>query len=440
MICRLNLQIGDNTNALAAWRMLLCVVVTFSVSAIRAEESEAEESHLVVESRVRGMILGSLLGDAIGGPIEFKSREELAKVLPNLQAMNHTQFESFRSTTHPSASRLFSYKELRPEVAPYGPWERLAEDGTVTDDSRHKMILMHCLRQLASNGTGMATSRDLANAYLDYFQQPRWSADYRRLAKDSFREYHQAARWILGQRDLDVALPPERIWAGVANCSGQMALLPVAAMYPGNSDHAYRAAYHLGFMDTGQAKDINSALVGSLATAIGSQSEDVRTRWREVREAIRTTDPYRYSDVPFAKRPATEWLDFAIKVAEEAEGSPKRLYESLEKHGRPKYYWDAHFTYATTWACLHFAAYDPDLAMYVNLAFGHDTDSTAQLIGAYCGAVHGDDLFPTESVAAVSKRLQADYGESVDKWCDTLKRLRDPIAFPRPVAFAEATE
>ena len=389
--------------------------------------------------RTQGMLLGSLIGDAMGGPVEFKSQHELNSVLPDLRNAETQDFKSIlREPTKLRGFRCLPYAKLRPDIAPYGPWEKNAPAGTVTDDSRHKMILLHCLRQAAGKSPVSLTAGDLARSYLEYFQQPRWSPAYRKLATESFREYTQAARWLQGERDTAVALPPARIWAGIGNCSGQMAFLPLAAVYPGNPDGAYRATFALSFIDTGQAKDINSALVASLSAAIGSEEEDVRQRWTAAIEAIRSTDPYRYADVPFATRPAVEWLDFALKSADDAKGSPAKLYQTLEQHGRPKYYWDAHFTFATTWAFLHFADYDPDTAILVSLAFGHDTDSTAQLIGALCGAIYGTSIFPSETKREVEERLAADYGESVNEWTEVLSRLRSRAAFPNPVKFIEA--
>ena len=416
-------------------RILLIAWLQCPATLVLAEPVRTTSTYV---DRTQGMLLGSLIGDAMGGPVEFKSQRELNTVLPDLRNADAQDFKAvLREPTKLQGFRCLPYAKLRPNIAPYGPWEKKAAAGTVTDDSRHKMILLHCLRQATGQQADSLSAPDLARAYLEYFDQPRWSLAYRNLATDSFREYRQAARWLQGERDTTAALPPSRIWAGIANCSGQMAFLPLAAVYPGDPDGAYRATFALGFIDTGQAKDINCAMVASLAAAIGSQETDVHQRWKEAIEAIRSTDPYRYADVPFAKRPAVEWLDFALKSADDAQDSPAKLYQTLEQHGRPKYFWDAHFTFATTWAFLHFANYDPDTAILLSLAFGHDTDSTAQLIGALCGAIHGTHIFPSETKGQVEERLEADYGESIHEWTEVLRRLRDRDKPPGPVSFVE---
>lgn len=391
-------------------------------------------------NRITGMLLGSLYGDALGGPVEFKPNQELAQWLPDLRTWSADRFgKELASGELAKRLQLLPYKGIRPAVAPYGPWEPNAAAGTVTDDSRHKIIVMQCLTKVAKS-TASATAKDLSQAYLDFARLPAVAANskYVALAEESFREYQSAARWLLGERDLEKAFPPDRIWVGISNCSGQMALPPVAGLYPAEPDAAYRAAYSLDFIDTGGAKDISAALVAGLAQAIGSEKKNSQERWNEVFEAIRSTDPYRYADVPFAERPATEWLDFAVRASERANGSPLELFRILEKEGRPKYYWDAHFAYACAIAFLHFCDFQPQEALVVSLAFGHDTDSAAQVIGALAGAVHGTRTFPANDLEHVQNRLLKDYAQDVQAWVDVLITLQDRNRYPFPIRYLEA--
>lgn len=392
--------------------------------------------------RIHGMLIGSMIGDAAGGPIEFKSNDELKRWLPDLRSWSAEEYrKSLRDGSLAEKFELLPYKEIRGEIAPYGPWEKDAEVGTITDDTRHKMILFNCLRELRDGDISgnKLTVPNLAKAYVEYgaTHAKRQREDYEKLSDESFVEYIAVAKWILGERDLKAAKPPQRIWAGIANCSGQMAMLPVAAIYPGDPDSAYRATYSLGFIDVGPAKDINSALVAGLAKAIGSETKDKAKRWEEVLDAMRDTDPYDYESVPFARRPTTEWIEFALKAADRANGKPGELYRILEKEGRPKYFWDAHFTFAVSIACLKFAEFQPLEAMTVSLAFGHDTDSAAQVIGALVGAVDGHDIFPTTAREQVAERLRVDYDESADEWTSLLMDLSNRERFPNPVRFVE---
>ena len=42
---------------------------------------------------------------------------------------------------------MLAYENLRPETAAYGPWKDNAPAGTITDDSRLKIILMRAVRE-----------------------------------------------------------------------------------------------------------------------------------------------------------------------------------------------------------------------------------------------------------------------------------------------------
>jgi len=417
---------------------IICISAIFVSIGVAQEGNAAYDSH---RSRTHGMLIGSLIGDAAGGPVEFKSNDELKRWLPDLRSWSAERFrESLRDGTLAKKFEILPYKGIRNEIAPYGPWEKEAEAGTITDDSRHKMILLNCLRELGNGSVrGKVTESDLAKAYINYAaaQATRDRKDYERLSNESLNEYVAVAKWILGERDLNTAKPPQRLWAGIATCSGQMTLLPIAAVYPGDPGSAYRASYSLGFVDVGPGKDINSALVAGLAQAIGSKETEKAKRWDEVLEAMRKTDPYGYAAVPFAGRPTAEWIEFALKAAERANGEPGELYRILEKEGRAKYYWDAHFTFAVSIACLKFTEFQPLEAITVSLAFGHDTDSAAQVIGALVGAVNGPDVFPPATRDRVAKRLKDDYDESVEEWTSLLWKLSNRKRFPDPVRFVE---
>ena len=53
-------------------------------------------------------------------------------------------------------------------------------------------------------------------------------------------------------------------------------------------------------------------------------------------------------------------------------------------------------------------------------ATGNDHDSYAQLLGAFVGALYGDELFRPEWRQVIASRLQADYGEDIDEWTEVL--------------------
>jgi ADP-ribosylglycohydrolase len=392
---------------------------------VLARSIPAADGDDVAASRSYAMLIGSLIGDALGGPIEFKPPEQLRSIMPDARSWESDQVIDAQVKKRLAHSlQMFSYAELRPEPAAYGPWKAKAERGTITDDSRHKIVLMRGLRKMLAESRDQFTTKDVAQQFLSFrpHEQQDTHPELAALVEEGLREYRYASRWILGHRDPADALPVERLWSGIANCSGQMMMTPLAALFPGEPEKAYRETFRLDFIDAPIARDIASAINAGLAAALDPRLDDASTeqRWQSLLSAMRNTDPYRLGDVPFAGRPLHRWLDLAESIAQRSGGRPAKIYELLEKEGKPVYYWDAHFTLLVALTMLRACDFDPISAMHLTLDFGHDTDSYAQLLGAMAGAVHGMDIFPNTMCTAVETRLAADYGESVHDWVRTL--------------------
>ncbi len=182
-------------------------------------------------TRIEGMLIGTLLGDAAGGPVEFKTPEQVRHVMPATRSWPEDRLLTPEEIKTLSRSfPLLAYADLRPDPEPYGHWTARAPAGTVTDDSRMKIILMNTLRHANQHDSLPVTRRDFARQFVDFINTPsiRSQEHYTGLCRDNLREFVKSARWVLGERNLDIALPPERMWGGVPTCAGQMALLPLA--------------------------------------------------------------------------------------------------------------------------------------------------------------------------------------------------------------------
>lgn len=395
----------------------------------------------VLGPRIRGLMLGTALGDALGGPVEFQPRDAVQRLPdpPKIWRDDEVLDAPARSTTA-RRLRLRGYQQLRPKPESYGQWNHDSLPGTITDDTRHKLILLHALRWAEKQDAWPVSARDFARAYLDW---PATAAvttrpEYVSLAADWLEEYQFAARWVTGERDLAKARPPERLWNGLPTCAGQMALLPIGAVFAGEPERAYRAAYELAFIDNGWGKDMIGALVAGLAAALVTplDAKSPRTAWESILQTMRRTDPYGYGKIRWTHRSVDRWLDLALRFAREAEGRPARLFARLEKEFEHTTKWEAQVPYVVVFACLEVAAYDPLAALQLSMEWGHDTDSYAQLLGAFIGALHGPDLFNAEWQQAVAARLQADHRVDLQDDCrllarlNTLAKLRQLIRLP----------
>lgn len=376
------------------------------------------------------MLIGSIVGDAVGGPVEFAKREQIGDRLPGYRDRPEERVEAADLRRLAETLPLLAYDPLRPTAEPYGQWTDAAPAGTVTDDTRHKMVLLDAVRT-----DGALTRRGLAEAYLRFANRPGVlaTAGWARLSEEAFREFGFAARWELGNRDTARALPPSRLWGGLGTCCGQMTLPPVAALYPGQPDAAYRAAYDLAFFDNGEAKDLNAAFIAGLAHALGQPipASDPASRhaaWRDLLLAMQRTDPLRYGEVRYVERALSRAIARGVEVADQAEGSPGRLYRLIDKACPHDHAWEAKFLLVETVALAEFCRGEPLAAMHLALDYGEDTDSAAQLLGAWFGALYGPGLFPREVREVVDRRLEADYGESVDEWVTVLRKARLGLA------------
>ena len=62
--------------------------------------------------------------------------------------------------------------------------------------------------------------------------------------------------------------------------------------------------------------------------------------------------------------------------------------------------------------------------MQLILEFGHDTDSYAQVMGAFMGAIHGKDIFPLQMRDTINKRMKDQFGQNIDDWMHLIKQYR----------------
>lgn len=395
------------THALVALLPFLLLPATLS----RANERS--------ESRIRGLVLGSFIGDALGGPVEFQSPEAVA-ALPNPPKRWRAGGRLDKAALEAAASRLKlrSYASLRSEPGSYAHWKKDAPPGTITDDSRHKIVLIDAIRTHFP-----LTARGLARAYIDWPSRAKLgtnpSVKLVELRDDWIEEWQLSARWVIGERDPAKALPPARMWTGLPTCCGQMTLPPLACAYVGNPVKAYRAAYELSWFDNGFGKDLNCALIAGLSEALNGE----HPFWDGIIKAMRDTDPYRYGKVRYTRRPVDKWLDYALGAAKKADRQPAVLFADFEKTFADTIKWEAQVPFAVTFALLEMCPDDPLAALQLSIEWGHDTDSYAALVGAFIGARYGDSIFPKEMKDAVIRRTREDYGEDLEAWVELLLNL-----------------
>lgn len=380
-------------------------------------------------NRIHGLLLGAFLGDALGGPIEFQPPDKVQGIAdPPKRWHDDELLDDAALAATANRLRLRSYHELRPEPESYGQWNVNSAPGTVTDDSRHKLLLLHGLRRAEARNAWPFDVRALAQAHLDWPEQSfiRDRPAYRALCDDWLAEWQLGARWVLGERDPARALPPERMWVGLPTCCGQMTLPPLAALFAGRPDDAYRAAFQLAFFDNGIGRDLNAVLVAGLAQALVTPVDALKptAAWDTVLRALRETDPYRFRKVRWTHRAVDRWLDFAERAATEAGSRPARMFAALEREFATTTKWEAQVPVSVAFACIRLARHNPLAALQLSLEWGHDSDSYSSLLGAFVGALHGPDIFPAAWRTQLADRLRADFNADFNEEVTLLVRLQ----------------
>ena len=346
--------------------------------------------------RLRGLLTGTLLGDALGGPLEFRYPAQRSAISRDSAALT--------GSTVAMLAAALDLTDYPGERQAFGAWRDAAPAGTVTDDSRLKLVYARALDE-----RGRSSERRMAEALLAY--RDGVDAEFDSLAADWLAEFLPSARWTLGERDPARAEPVDALWAGVPTNLGQMAFLPAAALHPAQPERAYRAAWAADYFDQGQARDLHAAVAAALSHALA----DTAT-WDGVWAAAVATDPYGLDDVRWAKRRVTYWTAFAREAARRSGGVPAELFAILEAEAQAIQWWDAWVPLVVAVATGELTGYEPRAWLRLALEFGHDTDSYAQLIGAFAGAMYGERAWPQPWRAAVYARLEADYGVDRATW------------------------
>ncbi|MDZ4699338.1 MAG: ADP-ribosylglycohydrolase family protein [Rhodothermales bacterium] len=378
-------------------------IIAFVLAVLSTPLIAAAQADLT--SRIEGLLIGGIIGDAAGGPDEFQDPEQ------SVWTSTDAVLTSEGIAELRARFRLKPYTR-RPYPESYAQWRADSPPGTITDDSRFKILFFNSLAE-----TGRPDRLAFARALL------AWRADtlgvYGTLPREWLDEFAYAARWELGERDPRIARPPGRQWGGLPTMAGQMPFLPVAAFYPGDPEAAYKTTWEIDFIDNGIGFDLNAGLVAGLAAALAPGAT-----WESVEAAMRDTDPYRVREVPWVERRLDRWLDIAHAAARESEGRAARLFAILERELDAEQWWEAWVPMTVVFACADLTDRDPLATLQLIMEFGHDTDSYMQVAGALFGALHGKEVFPEDIRATISERLLADYGVSVEGWMELIDEHR----------------
>ncbi len=334
--------------------------------------------------KVYGCMLGGAIGDALGGPVEHWTPEEIRAAYGNLD-------------------HFVAYDRPPSHHAQFGEGDRI---GAYTDDTR----LKHLICRAIFKAGGKPRAGDLADVLAEaYHHAP--DAMY----KGFVEEYYKKAIW---GRD-------KVIFSGEPTNGAIMANSPLGLITACRPDDAYQLGFDLAFFTDGHAKTAAAMMVAAVAEAMrpnptvdgvieAARAAHLRFARRREGDEWHTT-PWRYD-------PNVQFHDKALKIARRerdvfAIRAP--LVELLE--------WGHLFSesvHTLVVALSMFVAADGDLKQSIvgAVMYGRDKDSYASVAGALAGAFHGVAAIPPEWIQPV-----VDANPEVDMR-DYARRLADLIA------------
>jgi ADP-ribosylglycohydrolase len=311
--------------------------------------------------RIYGGLLGMAVGDALGGPVEGLSYEQIQQ-------------------KHGCVSTMLPYQKAPSEHAQFSN-----QPGSYTDDTR--LALIYCDAILQAGGSPVRG--DLAKALADYHY-----THTEELERSFIEEYY--LKGLYGSRKL--------IYGGQPTNGAVMSIAPVGLLHPADPKAAFELAYELSFVTDGYAKESAAIAAAAIAEAMrpGVSVEQI------VRVSLETAAWFRREGTLWPKtvrerewarfegRPNDILIGLALEAAEKTQdvfALPELLYPKLLVSPVGS---EAGQTLAVAFAMLVAANGDFSLAVQGAVNYGRDCDSYATVVGAIAGAMQGSSAIPAE--------------------------------------------
>jgi ADP-ribosylglycohydrolase len=340
---------------------------------------------LTLEERAAGCLVGAAVGDALGGPVEGWTPEQIAE-------RHGGRVRGIVGPFHED------WRTARP-IAPYHKG-----DGHVTDDTLMTHALVRVYAQVRDHLDAYAVAEHLVP---DLISNPRWIPELEAEALPLQRIF-LAEKWIVARLHYGHVDPREAGSGNIVNCGAAMYMAPVGIVNAGNPAGAYAEALDIaGAHQSSYGREAAGVFAAAVAaactpgataqTAVEAALAVAKDGTRAAIEAVCETAA-RYGDFESALAPLRAAVEPFDTVGPDyrrpslAARRPSRLH-SIEE-----------LPVALGMLLVGRGAYEPSVLGAVN--YGRDCDSIATMAGAVAGALGGDAGIPRawpEQVGAASR-------------------------------------
>ncbi|MEU2791882.1 ADP-ribosylglycohydrolase family protein [Streptomyces sp. NPDC007100] len=340
-----------------------------------------------LEDRATGCLAGAAVGDALGGPVEGCTPEQIV-------ARHGGRVTGIVGPFHDD------WRTARP-IAPYHKG-----DGHVTDDTLMTHALVRVYEKVRDHLDAYAVAEHLVP---DLMGTPRWIPELEAEALPLHRLF-LAEKWLVARLHYAHADPREAGVGNIVNCGAAMYMAPVGIVNAGHPEGAYAEALDIaGAHQSSYGREAAGVFAAAVAAAFkpgatpASVAEDVlrlaKDGTRAAVEAVcaaagdhtdfeSALEPLRAAVAPF------DTVGPAYREPSLGARRPSRLH-SIEE-------------LPVALGMLLVGAGDFRRTVLGSVNYGRDCDSIATMSGALAGALHGERAIPRDWAADVARASRLD--------------------------------
>jgi ADP-ribosylglycohydrolase len=340
-----------------------------------------------LEDRITGCLVGAAVGDALGGPVEGWSPEQIAE----------RHGGRVRGIVGPFHDQ---WRTARP-IAPYHKG-----DGHVTDDT----LMTHALVRV------YAKVRDHLDAYAvadhlvpDLIGTPRWIPELEAEALPLQRIF-LAEKWIVARLHYGHVDPREAGVGNIVNCGAAMYMAPVGAVNAGNPAAAYAEALEVA---APHQSSYGREAAGVFAAAVAAAFAPGATAATVVDAALGLAKDGTRAAIEAVCERATGYDDWERALAPLREAvapfdtvGPRYREPSLGARRPSRLHAIEELPIALGMLLIADGAFEPAVLGSVN--YGRDCDSIATMSGAIAGVLGGAGAIPADWSDEVARASRLD--------------------------------
>lgn len=335
---------------------------------------------LTLEDRAAGALVGAAVGDALGGPVEGWSPDQIV--------------ERHGGRVHGIVGPWYEdWRTARP-IAPYHKG-----DGHVTDDTLMTHALVRVYEAVRDHLDAYAVAEHLVP---DLMTNPRWIPELEAEALPLQRIF-LAEKWIVTRLHYAHADPREAGNGNIVNCGAAMYMAPVGIVNAGNPAGAYAEAVDVA---GAHQSSYGREAAGVFAAAVAAACLPGATAASVVDTALALAKDGTRAAIAAVAEVASRHRDFEsalaplrAAVAPYDSVGPDYRAPSLGARRPSRLHSIEELPIALGMLLIADGAYETSVLGAVN--YGRDCDSIATMAGAIAGAMGGEAVIP----AAWSKQV-----------------------------------